>query len=332
MRFVLGIAVVFIIAFGGYWFVGSRALENGANQWLSERHDQGWLAEGNANVAGFPYRFDLTFTDLDLADPDTGLAWQADYFQVLALSYKPNHVIAVWPREQRLSTPIDSFDIQSENMRASAVFEAGSSLALDRANLIIDALAFTSEKDGPSTMDSVRFALRRLDADTNTYDLGFQADGFTPTAPLLELIDPVASLPKRLTKVHMAATLAFDTPWDRFSVEDARPQPTSIDLREFTALWGDLDLRMAGKLDIDRVGQADGRIVIKATNWREMLELAVNAGTIPQNIAPTIANVMETLAGMSGNKNTLDVPLIFNKGRLSFGPIPLGRAPVFVIR
>jgi len=332
MRFLLGLILVISAAWATYWFASSRALENAANGWLADRYAQGWLAEGQANVAGFPYRFDMTFTDLDLADPETGLAWQAAFFEVLALSYKPNHVIAVWPNEQRIATPDDSIDIFSEDMRASVVFDAGPSLALNRTNLVIDALALVSKNNGPSTLDSVRFALRRMETAKNTYDLGFQADGYTPPAPFLEMIDPVASLPKTLSKIHLAATLEFDAPWDRFAIEDRRPQPTAIDLRSFTALWGKLDLRMAGKLEIDRNGRAEGRIVIKATNWREMLALAVNAGRVPQNIAPTIENMLEALASLSGPKNTLDVPLIFANGRVSFGPVPLGPAPRFAIR
>ena len=54
-----------------------------------------------------------------LADPDTGLAWDAPFFQILALSYQPNKWIAVWPREQRLTTPREKFTIRAEDMRAA---------------------------------------------------------------------------------------------------------------------------------------------------------------------------------------------------------------------
>lgn len=71
---------------------------------------------------------------------------------------------------------------------------------------------------------------------------------------------------------------------------------------------------------------------MKATNWREMLELAVGAGLIPEGLAPTVERGLEVLAGMSGSPETLDAPLSFRNGYVAFGPIPLGPAPRFVLR
>ena len=75
------------------------------------------------------------------------------------------------------------------------------------------------------------------------------------------------------------------------------------------ATWGQLDLRAAGALDIDSDGQATGQIVVKATNWREMLEIGLAAGAIPARLADTLENGFEALASASGSRGTLDAPL-----------------------
>ena len=76
---------------------------------------------GSLDVQGFPNRFDTVFTDLVLADPATGLAWEVPQFQINALSYTPHHVIAVWPDRQLVATPQEKFLVESRDMRASLV-------------------------------------------------------------------------------------------------------------------------------------------------------------------------------------------------------------------
>ena len=101
MRVLLGVTALLGALWAGYWVVGSSAAQSGMADWFDERRAEGWVAEyDDLAVRGFPNRFDAGFTEISLADPGTGLAWQAPFFQLLALSYKPNHVIAVWPDEQ----------------------------------------------------------------------------------------------------------------------------------------------------------------------------------------------------------------------------------------
>jgi hypothetical protein len=95
----------------------------GAKAWFADRSAQGWVADYDTiETRGFPSRFDTTINTLELADPRTGWAWSAPFFQVFALSYKPNHIIAVWPNEQTIATPLARANITAEDMRASAVF------------------------------------------------------------------------------------------------------------------------------------------------------------------------------------------------------------------
>jgi hypothetical protein len=79
-------------------------------------------------------------------------------------------------------------------------------------------------------------------------------------------------------------------------------------------------------------GVPDGRITLKITNWRDLLRVARNAGLLPEPLMPTIERAFEILAGLSGPPDTLDAPLTFANGIVSFGPVPLGPAPRLVIR
>ena len=93
-----------------------------------------------------------------------------------------------------------------------------------------------------------------------------------------------------------------------------------------------MTFRAAGELTIDENGVAEGEIDIRAVEWRRILDMAVSSGMLSGNFRPAIESALELVAGLSGQPDTLDAPLSFQNGFVSFGPIPLGPAPRFVIR
>ena len=124
MRALVWVVIAVAVTWGGYWFVGARALETGAQAWFQAQTEAGLVAErSDLSVSGFPNRFDLTVTDLRLADPDAGFGWTAPFVQILSLSYKPWHIIAafanqqgqgrsrmiLWKRYGRAHEPVDWF-------------------------------------------------------------------------------------------------------------------------------------------------------------------------------------------------------------------------------
>ena len=334
MKRLFTLLLVLAALWAGYWFVGSTALERGLAGWFEARRADGWVAEtSEIRVRGFPSRFDTTLSGLELADPDTGLAWSMPFFQILALSYRPNHVIAVWPHEFTVATPEERLTVLSDRMRGSVVFEPHTGLALDRMTVEMRDVAVTSDAGWATGLTEGSLATEQAAAGPeNAHRLGVQAGNVLVAEPLKASLDPADALPDRIGTLHLDATVGFDAPWDRRAIEERRPQPTFVDLDDLSAVWGELELRAAGELTIDADGVAEGRITVKAVNWREILGLAVAAGLVPEAISATVENALGILAGLSGPPDTLDAPLTFSDGRISFGPVPLGRAPRFVIR
>ncbi|MDZ4134328.1 MAG: DUF2125 domain-containing protein, partial [Paracoccaceae bacterium] len=106
MRVLLAVVLGLAMLWGGYWFVGARALEQGGAAWFADQTAQGRIAMRDSfGVRGFPNRFDLTVEGLRLADPATGYGWQAPFVQIFSLTYKPWHIIAALPPEQQFQTP-----------------------------------------------------------------------------------------------------------------------------------------------------------------------------------------------------------------------------------
>ncbi len=326
MRLLIIIACTATLLWGGYWVVGSIALDRGLRAWIDDRQDEGWVADyADLSVRGFPNRFDTTFEDLELADPDTGVAWSLPFFQLLALSYKPNHLIAVWPGEHQVSTPFERVTVASEKMQASLVVEPGTDLVLDRATLAAERIATTSTAGWEASAETLRVASRQIEAQPNAHDIAIEASGVGLAEPLRRQLDPLRALPGTIKTLRLLTKVSFDGPWDRFAIERARPQPTSIEIDDLTALWGDLELRAAGALTLDQIGRASGDVAVKAVNWREMLDIAEASGALPSSMRPSIENGLSLLAGLSGRADTIDATLTLRNGAVFIGPLPIGQ-------
>ena len=325
----------------GYWLFGASGVRASFTAWFEERRSAGWVADtANLEVRGFPNRFDTTFTDIMLADPSTGWAWEAPFFQLLALSYKPNHVIAIWPNRQRIATPLGHYGVTNADMQASVVLWPGMDLALDRIRLVADTVQIAGSGDNATSASAVRIAAERLGADGQAatsapdqgetrYRIAVSAEGFAPDSKLRARIDPTGRLPRTLDALRADVTLGFDRPWNRSALEMARPQPALIALRLAEARWGELELKAAGNLEVDAQGEATGRITVKAQNWREILRMARASGELPGGLAETLEQGLSLLAGRNDG---IAIALEFRRGRLWIGPVPVMASPRFVLR
>lgn len=341
MKRLLVVIIVSATLWSGYWLYGSSTTRGAFEGWFGERRAAGWVADFAAlEVQGFPNRFDVTMTDIALADPDTGWAWTAPFFQILALSYKPNHVIAVWPDLQHVATPLGKFDITQAEMQASLVLWPSADIAPDRIRLVADTLQISASDGTGTAMSALRIAAERLGADgqpataapeegATRYRIALSAEGFAPDLALRHRIDPTDRLPRTLDALRADVTLGFDRPWDRRAVEVARPQPRQIALRLAEARWGELELKAAGELEIDAAGEATGRMTVKAQNWREILAMARASGELPEGVADTLERALSLLAGRNDG---IDIPLDFRRGLIWIGPVPVMDSPVFVLR
>lgn len=319
------------MAWSGFWLAGYWGLSKGIPAWFEARQNDGWVAEyDDLSLRGFPSRLDSTLTNVTLADPDTSVAWDAPFFQIFALTYRPHHVIAVWPNTQTISTPTEKLTVNTTDMRASLIFEPGTDLTLARSNLAIDGLAISSSQGWELLANAVNIAMHRQDDNPARYRLAFQADEFAPT-PVLNLPADL-DLPRSFSSFQADLTAEFSRPWDRSAIEQDRPQPVALDLTLAEVIWGDLELNAAGAVTIDRFGVPTGEITIRAVNWRDILQVARQSEQVPASVVDTVEQALGFIAGLSGNADTLDIPLTFKRGATHLGPLPIGPAPKIVLR
>ena len=319
MRAVLAIVMLLAVLWSGYWVAGSQALSRGAEAWFAAAPAQGIEASRDSlAVRGFPNRFDLTVQDVRLADPASGYAWQAPFAQVFSLSYKPWHIIAALPPSQTLTTPAGVIALTSGKLQASVIVIPGSALTLDRTTLIGTALAAT----GPGfaiRADDLRLGTRIDPARADTHQIGLEVTNLSPGVVLPDLPAAIGRL-----RVDAAATLT--APLDRFAGQ-TRPTLAALDLTEARLDWGTLSLSASGTLVADATGLAEGRITLRVDNWRLLIPVFVASGMIAPDFAPNLTRGLEVMASASPDRDVLDLPVTFARGRVSLGPFPLGPAP-----
>lgn len=326
----LAACVVAVALWSGWWWIGATGHQKAWELWLQDRQAAGWTAtRQDISVAGYPNRIDTTLTGLHLADPVSGWSWTAPIFQILSLSYRPNHVIAVWPGTQTISTADGTTEITASTMRGSLVFVPDTDLTLDRMQLELADVALEGP-DWAAALASANVAFRRSDperAPANSYDFALSAADLGLPRDMKRRFDPTNALPGTFDTAQIDLTIAYDGPWDRHAVEGRKPQPTALSVRKFDLTWGKLHFEARGRVDIDRAGYPTGNLTIQARNWRDIITLAQRAGWLTPDLASQLTSGLQLLANLSGDTRSIDIPLSFADQQTRLGPLPLGPAP-----
>jgi hypothetical protein len=320
MRVILVLGILLGVAWGAYWVVGSRAVERGAAQAFAEAAARGLAAshEGLA-VQGFPNRFDLTVTRPRLADPATGIGWTAPFAQVLAMTWKPWHVIAMLPPDQQIDLADERIAVTSSRMAAS--LRLSPDAALTFTELVIEGrdLALASDQGWQAGLTSGVVALARQAEAPRDYRLGVELTelGLDPALPDL---GPV------ITRLHLDAVLGLTTPLDRSALE-LPPGVVRVQVREVRLDWGGMRLSGQGEYHLGPDGLTEGEVVFDITGWRQLPLLAAQLGLVSPEMAKSLTDGFQALASADGDAETLSLPLTAAEGWLSLGPLPLGPAP-----
>jgi len=327
MRFLTILVAVLGALYFGYWFVGSTALERGANTWLDDLRASGWnVRYDDLSTRGFPSRFDTTLTNPDFRDPVSGIGWQAPFFQVLALSYRPNRVIAVWPPTQDIILPGETLTLQSDGLRASAAVAAATALPLDAVTVEVGAAELISSRGWDVSIARGLLAFRDAGGAPGQYDAFGEVAEIALPSSLVQVLDPARLMPAQVSLLRLDAGISFDRPLDRFAGVEGGPRLTRITLREMRLTWGTVALNATADLTIDSNGVPEGDIALVAANWEQLITLATKAGLIDPAAVPGFTRAASAMANGS---DRIDATIKLENGFMSWGPVPLGPAPQF---
>lgn len=333
---ILGGLILVTLAWSGWWWFGASTQKEALQNWLAERRAAGWAAQAEVTVQGYPNRFDMVAEGLTLADPQAGWAWSAPEFRTYMLSYQPNSIIAAWPGRHRISVPGETIDATAERMRASATFAPDPGLTLDHAvvkaeDLKLDGNSAATGLDWSAAVQDGQLSIRRSEEErgrANSYDGVLTLKGFRPPEGARMLFgDRLAdSLPETLEQAELDATAVFRAPIDRHAVEEGNFRPETVWLRPSVIRWGELRLEAEGRLDVAEDGTPQGRITVKAADWKRLFQAAVEAGAVPQDLVGAVEAGLGLMSRLTSDGKGLEAPLRFGDGQVFLGPIPLGES------
>jgi hypothetical protein len=323
---------------GAYWGFGSNAVRNGVNSFFADAAAQGLVAENaGVTVAGFPNRFDLTIDELKLSDPVSGAGWQAPFVQVFAMTWKPWHIIAAMPPEQAVTLPDQVVTLGSDGLMASLRARPSTDLPLAEVRVAGTRLDLASDQGWTLGLGEFTLGLRADEAlGPSGYELGFDLAPLTPDPAFVAAVRavtvpdlPPSDLPEVVEALWGSVFLTFSAPLDRH-VGKAQPYLRRVEINQFNLTWGQLSAAASGVVEADGNGYAAGKVTVEVTNWDRLPAVLVAAGLVQPEVAPTIARGMQALAAQSPDLKVLSLSLVMEDGRMTFGPFPLGPAPLMV--
>ena len=322
MRFLTILAIVATLLWGGYWFVGSRALDRAITAGLQALPQ---VQVAGHSVSGFPNRFDVTFDQPRLSGD--GVTWSSDFVQVFALSYQPNHLVVVFAHDQALEANGMRVALRSDDLRASAVMTPGLTLPLDRFTLIGRQLVL--QADGQShQVDTLRLGTRQPESDDSgrVHEAALVLEQVFPDSALLDRFDPGQVWPRVLNEVRVEGVVTLDRPLDRRALEGRQPQVQDLSLTRLGVSWDGVQIDATGDLRLDAQGRVIGDLRVRVTGWQALVQAMGDAGAIPQDQVGFVSLAFQGLR-MPDNPERIEAPLSFDAGTVRLGPVTLGTLP-----
>ena len=324
MRALLWIVLAAAGVWGGYWWVGSGAIEREVNAWFAQQAQAGMVAQNDSVIVrGFPNRFDLTVEGLSLADPATGLGWKAPFVQVFSMTWKPWHLIAAMSPGQKIVLPGQTITIDGTGMKASLELHPNTQLGLYEARL--EAADLTVSSDLGWKIAAKQLFGSTLETAPTAHRLGLSVKNLTPDATFLAALADT-DLPSVIETLHLDATAHLSAPLDR-SAPQTHPHLTELTVADLRLIWGALQMTAEGRLKAAPDGLAEGEIAIKVLGWRRLPVVLGALGIVDPQMAPGLERALEVMAESSADPEVLLLVLKCTGGRMSLGPFPLGPAP-----
>ncbi len=296
---------------GGWWFVGSTAAREGSLVLVEEARASGWdIAYDDLGVAGFPNRFDTTVTAPMVTTPDGLITWSAPFFQVFALAYRPNHIIAVAPNQMVFELPGRQVEVRSDDLRASVILTVSTEPDLDRFTATAEGLDIIDPQFG-LTAGNALMAARRTEV-PGEMDVAFSMTDVGLNDWLRSLIDPGRGLPGRIDALTFEARLP--------GLADGGAGPLAEDIDALLSM-GDLRLAVTGALATTASGAVDGALELRIRGWEPLLDTLVAIGAIGEGQVAILNGGLNSLRGDDGMAT---VPVTIAAGQIRVLGLPLG--------
>ena len=334
MRRLVWLIAVLAVMWSAWWALASAGLQQATSNWFEDQRRAGWQAEvGEISQHGFPFTLNARLRGISVADPTTGVSFNAPRLDLKAAAYWPGYMTVELPNAPlEIATPTGRFTLETRDAQADLRLHPGVTLQLKSMGFMSGAWHISQAGGGFVSAESLQMAVTQDDAIPEIYQINLDAKTLTPGDVIRDFLALPIDWPVAFDAFTADLNVAFDVPWDRNALTSKRPQPRAVTARRIEASWGDVRLSASGDLTIDPSGIPTGEISMALTNWRKVIDVAQASGALPDAQRTQAEVMLSALANMGGGPNDLDLVLSFQNSEMSLGPIRLGPAPRLILR
>lgn len=332
-RLTVKLLALVVLIWTTWWVLATNGMQRSLNAWFDARQSEGWQADvGTMARAGFPFRIATKLTDIALNDPETLSKLAVPQITLSTPIYWPGHATVRLPSEPiTLTTPQGVITLTTAGSEAALRLHPGTTLQLELMRGYSSDISLDLVEGQLLSVGSLITSVQQSVTE-QTYDVDFIATDFAPGSVIREALRLPNAWPNAFETLTADMSVMFDRPWDRSALEDSRPQPRAIEIVKAEAVWADLRLAVTADLKVAEGGLISGDLQLQVQNWQRMLDLATASGAITPQMRPQIESGMNLLSGLSGGSDTLDLDITIDNGRMRMGFIPLGDAPLLILR
>jgi hypothetical protein len=354
----LAVVVLLGAVWTGVWFYAAREAESRMDAWRAQQARGGRVFGCDKQaVGGYPFRIEVRCTNAsaELRDARPPLAIKLKEILAVAQVWDPKLLIAEFTGPLSVADPgqqpyaLATWTLAQASLR-------GTPSAPERASVVVDGLKLEGATAGQTLFDSRRAELHAR--------VQF---GSWPHNPAIDLAVKLVAATAPTVHAMTAQALDADILAVLHGMKDLTPKPMSARLRDWQAAGGRLDIQDArlaqgdtlakanGTLALTERGGLDGDLKVAATGIERFLPaIGAEPGSSLNlsRVAPALNAIDRAVPGLAQRvpppkqqslqagllallgqpveiegKRGVAVPVRFNDGAVTLGPIPLGRVP-----
>ena len=313
---ILGV-IALIVAWSGYWLVGSNSHKKSVVELLESLEQQDWVVEySTIGVRGFPNRFDIRIENVNLSHPSGEISWHSPWIDILMLSYNFNHAIIVLPPPQAISIGNRQLSLPAQKVKASIEVSSTDSFALEQ--LIVELTQNEAIADGSisETGGYTILAVRAHPEAANTYDISLHTKGRTvvgPQSPAASVLENLAAL---IPFASVDATAELADPVDRSSCSDRPVAVERVEIKAAGLATETYGVELRGNLAVNDGYNLEGEVQSTVRGIDELL-LQVGTWLDLSTVQMMLLNV--ALQAISGEASSVEVNLEFTDTGMRIG-------------
>jgi hypothetical protein len=354
------VLVILVVVLAGLWsaawYYGTAKAQDTLAGWIDREAKAGRVyACGSQSVSGFPFRVEVRCADpaAELKSNQPPLALKAKEILVLAQVWQPTVLTAEFTGPLSIGRPGANPDLRADWAHAEARLD-GLPIDPERISVALEQPTFQRADN-----NTVLFKAAHADI------AGRMLQGSAMDRPVIEAVLKLTAGSAPTLHPATVAPIDADVTAVLRGLKDFGPKPWPQRFRELQAAGGRIEITRArlrqadtvavtsGALGLSPQGRLDGQLRVTVANLEKILPaLGLDKMTAPQapvdrvgsaldRLMPGLGNVARQNAGpalMAGlaflgqpteleGQRAFVLPLRFNDGMATLGPIPLGPTP-----